>query len=83
MLPGFGQPVNHRISYLVFPSAVIDWAGTSTTVRERAMIALMDSITDKPEWDRKVFDDGIVSNWRKEALDSDMDVSEKMLDWVC
>ncbi|KAF2208895.1 hypothetical protein CERZMDRAFT_114238 [Cercospora zeae-maydis SCOH1-5] len=32
------------------------------------MIALMGEITDKPEWDRKVFDDKIVAKWRAEAL---------------
>ena len=48
------------------------------------MMAIMDKITDKPDWDRKVFDDTIVHKWRQEALATEgMDVSEKMLDWVC
>ncbi|KAF2106544.1 hypothetical protein BDV96DRAFT_507694 [Lophiotrema nucula] len=37
-------------------------------VRELAMMSIMDSLTDKEDWQRKVFDDGIVSKWRKEAL---------------
>ena len=47
------------------------------------MMAIMDKITDKPDWDKKVFDDAIVQKWRLEALATeDVDVSEKMLDWV-
>lgn len=55
------------------------------TVRELNMMAIMDKITDKPDWDRKVLiDDTIVQKWRQEALAAEgMDVSEKMLNWVC
>ncbi|KAJ4396953.1 hypothetical protein N0V93_001176 [Gnomoniopsis smithogilvyi] len=37
-------------------------------VREVAMMAIMDRLTDKPEWHRKVFDEAIVSKWKDEAL---------------
>ena len=48
------------------------------------MMAIMDKITDKSEWDKKVFDDTIMQKWRQEALATQgMDVSEKMLDWAC
>ncbi len=82
-LPGFGLPVNYR-SDNYFPNAVLTWSGTILTVRELNMMAIMDNITDKPDWDKKVFDDSIVQRWRQEALTREgMDVSEKMLDWVC
>ena len=46
-------------------------------------MAIMDKITDKPDWDKKVFDDTIVQKWRQEALATEsVDVSEKMLDYV-
>lgn len=32
------------------------------------MMAIMDRLTDKPEWHRKVFDDAIVSKWKQEAM---------------
>ncbi len=81
-LPGFGLPVNYRPDEY-FPNAVLDWSGTILTVRELNMMAIMDKITDKPNWDQKVFDDTIVKKWRQEALATEgMDVSEKMLDWV-
>lgn len=82
-LPGFGLPVKGYGLEDRFSNAIFDWAEPPSTVRERTMLALMDSITDKPEWDRKVFDQSIIQKWRQEAVDSDMDVSDKMLDWVC
>ena len=81
-LPGFGLPVNYWPDDW-FPTAAMDWSGTILTVRELNMMAIMDKITDKPDWDRKVFDDNIVHKWRQEALAIEsMDVSEKMLDYV-
>ena len=82
--PGFGLPVNYRPKKR-FPNAVLDWSGTMLTVRELNMMAIMDKITDKPDWDKKVFDDTVVDKWRQEALATEaegIDVSEMMLDWV-
>ena len=82
-LPGFGLPVNYRPEDY-FPTAVLDWSGTILTVRELNMMAIMDKITDKPDWDKKVYDNAIIHKWRQEALGTEgMDVSEKMFDWVC
>ena len=83
VLPGFGLPVNYRPD-AYFQNAVLDWSGTILTVRELNMMAIVDKITDKPDWDKKVFDDIILQKWRQEALTTKgMDVSEKMFDWVC
>ncbi|KAK3296371.1 uncharacterized protein B0H64DRAFT_424789 [Chaetomium fimeti] len=40
-------------------------------VREVAMLLLMDRLTDKPNWHKKVFDEAIVAKWRHEALTQD------------
>jgi hypothetical protein len=37
-------------------------------IRELAMMNIMDRLTDKEGWHTKVFDDGIVSKWRQEAM---------------
>ena len=37
-------------------------------VREVAMMIIMDRLTDKPDWNRKVFDEDIVAKWTSEAL---------------
>ncbi|KAI9832635.1 MAG: hypothetical protein M1819_004220 [Sarea resinae] len=54
-----------------------------TTLRELSMLQLMNSITDKPDWDRKVFDEEITSKWKTEALAlEDYDFTQAMVDWV-
>ena len=50
-----------------FPTALIDWQDQFQTIRERCMLAFINSITDKPDWHEKVFDDAIVAKWRQEA----------------
>lgn len=79
--PRFGLPVDDMPDEL-FPDTIMSWDGTPFTVRERTMMALMERITDKPEWERKVFDEGIVEKWRVEAMEGEMDVTEKMFVWV-
>lgn len=38
-------------------------------VREVAMMAIMEQLTDKESWEKKIFDDVIIAKWRKEALE--------------
>ncbi|KAK4244335.1 hypothetical protein C7999DRAFT_35299 [Corynascus novoguineensis] len=38
------------------------------TVREVAMMLVMDRLTDKPDWHIKVFDDKIAEKWKEETL---------------
>jgi hypothetical protein len=38
------------------------------TIREVAMLNLMDHLTDKPDWDRDVFNDDTVAEWRQETF---------------
>ena len=64
-LPGFGFPLKQKS---VLPTATEDWFAKPIMVRERVMIALMATLKDKPNWERKVFDDEIVQTWRGEAL---------------
>lgn len=46
------------------------------------MMQIMNVITDKPEWDHKVFDEQVTSTWRQEAARSGEDVTPKMMDWI-
>lgn len=74
-LPGFGLPVNFKLNtgedrylHLVYPSAVLNWHVDAMTVRERNMLKAMNQLTDKKEWELKVFDEAIVGKWREEVL---------------
>lgn len=44
------------------------------------MLRVMDALTDKPEWDKKVFNDDIVDKWRREALTMPL-MSERAFEW--
>ena len=76
-LPGFGLPHDDwgedPEEYAQSISAVMNWAHDVTTIRERCMLFFIDSISDKPDWTRKVYDENVVSRWRQEAKDLDWD----------
>ncbi|KAL0573725.1 hypothetical protein V5O48_008221, partial [Marasmius crinis-equi] len=93
-LPGFGRPVNTiperclvgwdpmKSKRLCFPNAITQWSAANIPVREQTMIAMINEITDKPEWDRKVNDETIVAKWRSEALGKEeVDFTEEMFDY--
>lgn len=46
------------------------------------MMQIMNVITDKPEWERKVFDEHIIAKWREEVATSGHDATPKMMDWI-
>ncbi|KAK1223148.1 hypothetical protein PQX77_013984 [Marasmius sp. AFHP31] len=94
-LPGFGLPVNtlprstlenHSSSpksvRLCFPNAITSWLASNILVREQTMISMMNEITEKPDWDRKVNDETIVAKWKNEALSREgVDFSEVMFNY--
>ena len=48
------------------------------------MMELMNRLTDKPNWDQKIFDETIVAKWKEEALGlngNGTDISSNMVDW--
>ncbi|KAJ3513910.1 hypothetical protein NLJ89_g2677 [Agrocybe chaxingu] len=93
-LPGFGQPLNYypdgEGKDRPFPSALnpkdMDKGRTVlalTTLREFKMLQIMNQITDKPNWNTKVFDEAITEKWKSEALAlTDEDITEAMMRWV-
>ncbi|KAF9891939.1 hypothetical protein FE257_002902 [Aspergillus nanangensis] len=89
-LPGFNLPLNHKPPQhgILFPNA-LDYAdldsGAACRInifREIVMMRVMNTITDKPEWDRKVFDKEIVAKWTDEISALKADITPKMIDWV-
>ena len=72
--PGLGLPLRHneQDEYGFYPiGAHGSCYGSDSdiiTVRELAMMDIMDKLTDKEHWHEKVFNEEIVAKWRKEAL---------------
>lgn len=52
------------------------------------MLEFVNQITDKPEWERKVFDEAIVARWKAEGavnvdgLNGDVYLSDQMFEYV-
>jgi hypothetical protein len=72
--PGLGLPLRHSdwTEYNYYPIGAHGniWGSDSDmiTVRELAMMDIMEKLTDKKDWHVKVFDENIVEKWRTEAL---------------
>ncbi|KAI0847455.1 hypothetical protein F5Y00DRAFT_241477 [Daldinia vernicosa] len=93
-LPGFGLPVEHMPDYSKIASYFLHalWDGKSfesegLALREIRMMGFIDQISDKPNWEEKVFDETIVAKWKEEAnmvshqnLDGDVYLSDKMFE---
>ncbi|EFX00262.1 duf1665 domain containing protein [Grosmannia clavigera kw1407] len=89
-LPSFGRPRRYGLNKC-FPQVDLFEYGRGmlskgVTLRERRMLDFIGTITDKPDWHRKVFDEAIVEKWRNEArdmprvADNDVYMSEIMFD---
>ncbi|KAF5873308.1 uncharacterized protein Bfra_008589 [Botrytis fragariae] len=75
--PGLGLPLHYdpqkvsdNISHYPIGAHQGCWGAKSKLiyVRELAMMSIMDHLTDKEDWHKKVFNENIVSKWRAEAL---------------
>lgn len=73
--PGLGRPLRHypsRIHWHAYPVGHDEYCYDNTSellpVREVAMMIIIDRLTDKPEWEKKVFSEDVVAKWRTEAL---------------
>jgi hypothetical protein len=64
-VPGFGSiPIDHGLECEDrFAHGIKEWKQVpAVTARELAMVAVMNTLTDKPEWHVNIFNDQIVAN---------------------
>lgn len=71
--PGLGLPLRHNDDTPGFyPIGAHSSCRGATSdllpVRELAMMSIMERLTDKKGWHKKIFDEQTVSRWRKAAL---------------
>ncbi|KAL2862298.1 DUF4246 domain-containing protein [Aspergillus lucknowensis] len=57
------------------------YVGYTFTLREIVMMQIMESLTNKPKWTEKVFNEEIVANWRDELVNDD-DVTDLIMDYM-
>lgn len=72
--PGLGLPLRHDDHHGEFYPIGAHRNNPSSSsallfVRELAMMNIMEKITDKPDWKKKVFDEEIAKRWEEEALE--------------
>ncbi|RSM06593.1 hypothetical protein CDV31_009022 [Fusarium ambrosium] len=82
--PGLGLDIRHDDSIdrdAIYPIGIhFNCDGSESEmllVREVAMMMVMESITDKPDWHVKVFDTEIANKWKAEALALPVDAMYK------
>ncbi|GAC97796.1 hypothetical protein PHSY_005383 [Pseudozyma hubeiensis SY62] len=71
------DPEESSFRYAVDPT----WYPQRLTAREVAMLNIMDALTEKQDWHRKIQDPDIVSKWQTEALEQSPIMSQKAFDW--
>ncbi|KAF2184858.1 hypothetical protein K469DRAFT_739224 [Zopfia rhizophila CBS 207.26] len=80
-VPGFGLPLCYEIGNYddnYFAHGANDWRQyPRLTVVELSMLALMNALTDKPNWNQKIFNEEIVAKWRNEALEIPFKLRDK------
>ncbi|KAF7181503.1 hypothetical protein CNMCM7691_000721 [Aspergillus felis] len=84
-IPGYGVTLNSTPEDPdLFPNALegSSFAERLNTHREILMMRALNSITDKPDWEKKVFDEEITAKWRKEIMDSGEDITPNMMNWI-
>lgn len=80
--PGFGLPIHFELAAEGrFSHGASDWAQPRMTVREIAMLQLMNDITDRLHWDTVILEDAeITATSRDEALQRNL-ISPGTWDW--
>ncbi|KAJ5634832.1 hypothetical protein N7528_002674 [Penicillium herquei] len=98
LLPGYGRPLDFYPiekniygveSRSMFPSALDDrdiengYADLPVqTLREIAMVEVMEDLTDIPEWWKKIQDPKTAQEWKKVAQNSGLDITKNMTEWI-
>lgn len=68
-VPGFTCPIDYELDVEDrFMHGINEFEHQRLLLREVAMLAVIDAITDKFKWHRKIFDNLVVARWKKEAL---------------
>lgn len=80
-VPGFGLPVPVELpSDKRFAHGFGEWAQSRLTAREIAMLRLMNSITDRPQWHLNIRIPDVIAAWSSEARDHNL-ISPAAWDW--
>lgn len=86
-VPGFGLPLDWSPSGNTYDGGQFnhganDFRPNRMTAHEVMMLRFMDAVTDKPDWNLKVHDEGIVAKWQAESTSNPSNaISAKAFQW--
>ncbi|KAJ5805800.1 uncharacterized protein N7503_003402 [Penicillium pulvis] len=81
-VPGLHDlPINVLLANDQFATGLNDWRGPILTVKELAILDLINTITDRPNWHCAVFDQQVIAQWREDAVASSSLINDKTWDW--
>lgn len=83
-VPGVELPVDFQhFEHECFSHGFSSWTQSwRNTVKERTMMRIMNDLTDKLNWDHKVFNDYVMSKWKAEAMTLTHGIiTEKTWEW--
>ncbi|KAL4733486.1 hypothetical protein BDV11DRAFT_199938 [Aspergillus similis] len=81
-VPGLhGLPINVLRAQDQFATGTNDWYGHILTAKELAMLGLINTLTDRPDWHRAVFNQQVTAQWREDAVASSSLINDKTWDW--
>ncbi|KAE8372201.1 hypothetical protein BDV26DRAFT_298060 [Aspergillus bertholletiae] len=87
-LPGWQLPLDYHYKNTTgfFPHVLehedIGDAGRLCTYREIFIMRVVNAITDKRHWERKIFHETITAKWREKIAASGKDITPSMIDWI-
>jgi hypothetical protein len=81
-VPGlYDVPINVLLSRDQFATGTDDWDGHILTAKELAILDLINTFTDRPNWQRAIFDQQFIAQWREDAVESSSLINDKTWDW--
>ncbi|CAG8185039.1 unnamed protein product [Penicillium nalgiovense] len=81
-VPGLHDlPIKVLLSHDQFATGVNDWHGHILTAKELAILDLINTITDRPDWHRAIFGQQLITQWREDAVASSSLINNKTWDW--
>ncbi|CAI7564334.1 unnamed protein product [Penicillium bialowiezense] len=81
-VPGFHDlPVNVSLVHDEFATGTNKWHASVLTAKELGMLSVMNNFTDRPDWHRDIFDERVITQWRKDGAALSSLINDKTWDW--
>ncbi|KAF4219015.1 hypothetical protein CNMCM6457_003314 [Aspergillus fumigatiaffinis] len=81
-VPGFHDiPIDVELPQDQFAAGIKDWRGTILTAKELAMLDLINTVTERPNWHVRIFQQEEIARWREDAMSSSSLINDPTWNW--